>query len=72
MTTAATALGVILASVEFPVRVRSVDSRRREAGPSAGEGSPQVPRSGAAGWIGCTLGALAAACMLPARTKASN
>ena len=44
MKTATTALGGILASIAIP---RSAGSRRHEARPNAGQGSPQAPRSGA-------------------------
>ena len=49
MKTATTALGGILASIAIP---RSAGSRRHEARPNAGQGSPQAPRSGAVWWIG--------------------
>jgi hypothetical protein len=52
MKTATTGLGIILASIAIPDQVRSADSRRHEARPNAGQGSPQAPRSGALGWIG--------------------
>ena len=67
--TATTALGGILASIAIP---RSAGSRRHEARPNAGQGSPQAPRSGAVWWIGASSAALAAAGMLPARAKARN
>ena len=51
MKTATTALGGILASIAIPVRVPSAGSRRHEARPNAGQGSPQAPRSGAVWWI---------------------
>ena len=44
---ATTALGGILASIAIP---RSAGSRRHEARPNAGQGSPQAPRSGAVWW----------------------
>jgi hypothetical protein len=44
MKTATTALGAILASIAILVRVRSAGSRRHEARPTAGQGSPQGPR----------------------------
>jgi len=53
MKTATTTLGaILLASIAIPVRVRSAGSRRHEARPNAGQGSPQAPRSGAVWWIG--------------------
>jgi hypothetical protein len=44
MNTATIALGGILASIAIP---RSAGSRRHEARPNAGQGSPEAPRSGA-------------------------
>ena len=53
MKTAATALGaILLAAIAIPDQVRSAGSRRHEARPNAGQGSPQAPRSGAVWWIG--------------------
>ena len=52
MKTATTALGaILLAAIAIPDQVRSAGSRRHEARPNAGQGSPQAPRSGAVWWI---------------------
>ena len=64
MKTATTALGGILASIAIP---RSAGSRRHEARPNAGQGSPQAPRSGAVWWIGAPSALWRL--MLPARAK---
>jgi hypothetical protein len=53
MKTATTALGaILLAAIAIPDQVRSAGSRRHEARPNAGQGSPQASRSGAVWWIG--------------------
>jgi hypothetical protein len=53
MKTATTALGaILLAAIAIPDQVRSAGSRRHEARPNAGQGSPQAPRSGAVWRIG--------------------
>ena len=70
MNTATTALGGILASIAIADQVRSGGSRRHEARPNAGQGSPQAPRSGAVWWIGAPSALWRL--MLPARAKARN
>jgi hypothetical protein len=53
MKTATTALGaILLTAIAIPDQVRSAGSRRHEARPNAGQGSPLAPRSGAVWWIG--------------------
>src|ERR1700730_4878098 len=67
MKPATPALGGLRASISIPTKFGSAGSRRHEARPNAGQGSPQAPRSGAVWWIGAPSALWRL--MLPARAK---